>query len=169
MHGGKIQAVKWADFAGSGCLKFGFAVTIRIACRTPVLICIFQRLSLAYFCPTMCFLPLKIPLWFWLPCSSLLKLLPRRELFSHSLGISTLTQCLEGWQAAGNCYQLSEMMSSSWKQEKSGIEEKTIWPVSCSLGRLGRSSVIRIQSGRSTSDSHTKSTFKETVFYSGVK
>ena len=119
--------------------------------------------------PTMCFLPLKIPLWFWLPFSSLLKLLPRRELFSHSLGISTLTQCLEGWQAAGNCYQLSEMMSSSWKQEKSGIEEKTIWPVSCSLSRLERSSVIRIQSGRSTSDSHTKSTFKETVFYSGVK
>ena len=117
--------------------------------------------------PTMCLLPLKIPLWFWLPFSSLLKLLPRRGLFSHSLGISTLTQCLEGWQAAGNCHQLSEM-SSSWKYVKSVIE-KTIWPVSCSLSRLGRSSVIRIQSGRSTSDSHTKSTFKETVFYSGVK
>ena len=25
----KIQAVKWADFAVSGCLKFGFLVTIR--------------------------------------------------------------------------------------------------------------------------------------------
>ena len=35
MHGA-IQAVKWAHFAGSGCLKFGFAVTIRLTCRTPV-------------------------------------------------------------------------------------------------------------------------------------
>ena len=32
----KIQAIKWADFAGSGCLKFGFAVMIRNTRRTPV-------------------------------------------------------------------------------------------------------------------------------------
>ena len=32
----KIQAIKWADFAGSGRLKFGFAVMIRNTCWTPV-------------------------------------------------------------------------------------------------------------------------------------
>ena len=43
----EIQAVKWADFAGSGCLKFGFAVTIRITCRTLVAEWFFN--SVAYF------------------------------------------------------------------------------------------------------------------------
>ena len=33
----KIQAVKWADFAGSGCLKFRFAVKNRFTCQSTVL------------------------------------------------------------------------------------------------------------------------------------
>ena len=32
----EIQAVNWAYLAGSGSLKFGFLVTIRNTCRTPV-------------------------------------------------------------------------------------------------------------------------------------
>ena len=32
----KIQAIKWADFAGSGRLKFGFTVMIWNTCWTPV-------------------------------------------------------------------------------------------------------------------------------------
>ena len=32
----EIQAVKLVYLAGSGCLEFGFAVTIRITCWTPV-------------------------------------------------------------------------------------------------------------------------------------
>ena len=43
MHGGKFKQYKWADFAVSGCLKFGFLVAIRKTRRTTVGEIKFQR------------------------------------------------------------------------------------------------------------------------------